>query len=69
MTRQQIDFYQAGIMDAHEAKRVVFAAYSERYAKLSKEQHLQIGKESLMMLDAYNKGVFYEMDRQARLAL
>ena len=69
MTKQQLDFYQAGIMDANDARRVVFAAYSKRYEALNREYHLKIGKESLKMLDAYNLGVAYETERQARLAM
>lgn len=67
MTRIEIDFYEAGIKDANETRRIMFPYQSERYADLSREHKLQIGKLSLKCLDAYNKGVACEINRQTRL--
>ena len=67
MTRMEIDFYEAGIKDANEARRITVACKSKRYEALSKKHHLQIGKESIKCLDVYNKGVAHEINRQARL--
>lgn len=65
--KEMIDFYEAGIKDANEARRITVAGKSKRYAELSKKHQLRIGKESLKCLDTYNKGVAYEINRQARL--
>lgn len=67
MTSMEIDFYEAGIKDANEARRIIVACKSKQYAELSKKHQLRIGKDSLKCLDAYNKGVAYEINRQARL--
>lgn len=67
MTNMEIDFYEAGIKDANEARRIIVACKSKRYAELSKKHQLRIGKESIKCLDAYNKGVAHEINRQALL--
>ncbi len=67
MTRIEIDFYEAGIKDANEARRIVAACRSKRYEELSRKHHLQIGKLSVKCLDAYNKGVACEINRQTSL--
>lgn len=67
MTRMELDFYEAGIKDANENRRIIFAYQSKRYAVLSRKYSLQIDKKSIKCLDAYNKGVAYEINRQTRL--
>lgn len=67
MTRMEINFYEAGIKDANEARRIIVACKSKRYAELSGKYQLRVGKESLKCLNAYNKGVAYEINRQAML--
>lgn len=67
MTRMEIDFYEAGIKDANETRRIVVACRSKRYEELACKHNLQIGKLSVKCLDAYNKGVAYEINRQTRL--
>ena len=69
MNAMELDFYEAGIKDANEARRIVFAAYSKRYESLSRKHGLTIGKQSLRCLDAYNKGVAYEINRQTKLGV
>ena len=63
----EIEFYEAGIKDANEARHIVVACRSRRYEELSRNHNLQIGKLSIKCLDAYNKGVAYEINRQTRL--
>lgn len=69
MNAMELDFYEAGIKDANEARRIVFAGYSKRYESLSRKHSLTIGKQSLRCLDAYSKGVAYEINRQTRLEM
>ena len=67
MNAMELEYYEAGIKDANESRCIVFAAHSERYATLSKKHNLQIGKQSVQCVKAYNKGVAYEINRQTRL--
>ena len=67
MTRTELEFYEAGIKDANENRRIVIACRSARYETLARKHNLQIGKQSIKCLDAYNKGVAYEINRQTRL--
>ena len=67
MNEMELDFYEAGIKDANERRCIVVACRSERYEALSRKHNLQIGKQSIRCLDAYNKGVAYEINRQTRL--
>lgn len=67
MKTTELEFYEAGIKDANEARHIVFACHSRRYEELSRKHNLQIGKLSIKCLDAYNKGVAHEINRQTRL--
>lgn len=67
MTAFELGFYEAGIQDAYEARHITTAAKSTRYAALSRKHNMQIGKESVQALDAYNQGVAFEINRQTRL--
>lgn len=63
----EVDFYEAGIKDANEARHIVVACRSERYENLVRKYNLTIGKQSIRCLDAYNNGVAYEINRQTML--
>ena len=67
MNAMEIEFYEAGIMDANESRCIVVACRSARYATLSRKHGLTIGKQSVRCQDAYGKGVAHEINRQARL--
>lgn len=69
MNAMELDFYEAGIKDANETRRIVIACRSERYVRLSRKHNLTIGKQSIRCLDAYNNGVAQEINRQTRLGL
>lgn len=69
MNARELDYYEAGIKDANEARHVVFSARSKRYEMLAKRDRLPIGKESLNCQIAYDKGVAYEINRQTRLEM
>ena len=67
MNEMELEYYEAGILDANEIRRIVVACRSARYETLARKHNLQIGKQSIKCLDAYNKGVAYEINRQTRL--
>ena len=67
MNAMELDFYEAGIKDANETRRIVVACRSARYENLSRKHNLTVGKQSIRCLDAYNNGVAYEINRQTRL--
>ena len=67
MNEKELEFYEAGIRDTNESRHIVVACRSARYAALRKKYHLVIGKESANCLNAYNKGVAYEINRQTKL--
>ena len=67
MNAMELDFYEAGIKDANETRRIMVACRSARYESLSRKHHLTIGKQSIRCLDAYNNGVAHEINRQTRL--
>ena len=67
MNAMELEYYEAGIKDANENRRIVIACRSARYENLSRTHHLTIGKQSIRCLDAYNSGVAYEINRQTRL--
>lgn len=67
MNAMELDFYEAGIKDANESRHIVFACRSTRYEALCRKHNLGIGKQSVRCVDAYNKGVAYEINRQTRL--
>lgn len=69
MTAMELDFYEAGIKDANERRRIVIACRSARYEDLARKHNLQIGKQSIKCLDAYNRGVAYEINRQTKLEM
>lgn len=69
MNEMELDFYEAGIKDANESRRIVVACRSARYEALSKKHNLQIGKQSVRCVDAYNKGVAYEINHQTKLGI
>ena len=63
----EIEFYEAGIKDANEQRKIVVPCKSKRYEELSRKHNLQIGKLSIKCLDAFSRGVAYEINRQTRL--
>lgn len=67
MKNFELDFYEAGIKDANEARRITTAAHSTRYAALSRKYNLQIGDISIKAVTAYNNGVAHEINRQTAL--
>ena len=67
MTEYELKFYEAGIKDANEARHIVFAAHSERYAQLCRQLHSQIGDPRGNATVAYNNGVAHEINRQTKL--
>lgn len=67
MSNFELDFYEAGIKDANEARSITVAAHSARYAALSRKHNIQIGNASIQAVTAYNKGVAYEINRQTAL--
>ena len=67
MNAMELEYYEAGIQDASEARRIVVACRSARYEALCKKHRLPIGKQSVRCVDAYNKGVAHEVCRQASL--
>ena len=67
MSGIEIEFYEAGIKDANEHRKIVVPCRSKRYEELSRKHHLQIGKLSIKCLDAFSSGVAYEINRQTRL--
>ena len=67
MSGTEIEFYEAGIKDANDHRKIVVPCMSKRYEELSRKHHLQIGKLSIKCLDAFIIGVAYEINRQARL--
>lgn len=69
MSARELDYYEAGIKDANEARHIVFSARSKRYEALAKRDRLPIGKESLACQKAYDKGVAFEIYRQTRLEM
>ena len=69
MNAMELEFYEAGIKDANEARRIVVACHSARHETLSRKHMLTIGKQSTRCLDAYNNGVAYEICRQAKLEM
>ena len=69
MNAMELEFYEAGIKDANEARRIVVACHSARHEALSRKHKLTIGKQSTRCLDAYNNGVAYEICRQAKLEM
>ena len=69
MNGMELDFYEAGIKDANESRHIVLACRSKRYEALSKKHNLCIGKQSARCVDAYNKGVAYEINRQTKLEM
>ena len=67
MTENELKFYEAGIKDANETRRIVLAFQSKRVEELFKALKLGISTESANCLDAYNSGVAHEINRQTRL--
>lgn len=67
MTEKELDYYEAGIMDANEQRRIVAPAKSQRFYVLATRDNFPIGKDAIMMLDAYNRGIAHEINRQLRL--
>lgn len=67
MNALELEYYEAGIMDANESHCIVLACRSARYEALSKKNTMSIGKQSARCVNAYNKGVAYEINRQTRL--
>jgi hypothetical protein len=67
MNERELDYYEAGIKDANEARHIVFAARSKRYEALAMRDRLPVGKESSACLKAYDKGVAFEICRQTQL--
>ena len=67
MTTFELEFYEAGIKDANEARRITIASRSERFTALSKKHGLKIDEKSVQAGTAYNKGVADEINRQTRL--
>ena len=63
----EIEFYEAGIKDANQQRTIVIPCRSKRYEELSRKHHLQIDKLSIKCLDAFSRGVAYEINRQTRL--
>lgn len=67
MTEKELDYYEAGIMDANEQRRIVAPAQSQRFCMLATRDKFPIGKDAITMLDAYNRGIAQEINRQIRL--
>lgn len=65
----ELKFYEAGIKDANETRRIVLPFQSKRYEQLSRELNVQIGDKRGNSTKAYNKGVAYEINRQTRLEI
>ena len=67
MTEKELDYYEAGIMNANEQRRIVTPAQSQRFYMLATRDKFPIGKDAITMLDAYNRGIAKEINRQLRL--
>lgn len=69
MNASELDYYEAGIKDANEARHIVFSSRSKRFEALAKRDGLPIGKESIRCQIAYDKGVAFEINRQTCLEM
>ena len=67
MNEFELNFYEAGIKDANEARAITLACRSKRYENLSRTLHVKIGDERGNATKAYNDGVAYEINRQTML--
>ena len=67
MNAMQLEYYEAGILDANEARSITMPAQSDRFLALCKRDAMPIGAEAIKNLDAYNKGVAFEINRQTSL--
>ena len=67
MNEFELRFYEAGIKDANETRRIVFPFQSVRYEKLSREEQVKISDKRGNAAKAYNAGVAHEINRQTRL--
>jgi hypothetical protein len=66
MTTNELRAYEIGIKEANEKRTIVPACRSERMMNLLGENNGGLG-DSIPLLDAYNSGVAYEINRQTRL--
>ena len=67
MTAYELDFYEAGIKDAHEQQSIVIPCKSKKYMGLLKSHNSQIGDERGNGTKSYCNGVAFEINRQTKL--
>ena len=69
MNAFELKFYEIGIKDANESRRITLACRSKRYEQLTRELSVQIGDKRGKSTKAYNEGVAFEINRQMRLEM
>ena len=67
MNEFELKFYEIGIKDANEQRRIVLPFQSKKYEQLSRQLRVQIGDKRGNASKSYNNGVAYEINRQTRL--
>lgn len=67
MNAYELQFYNAGIKDANEARHITLACRSKRYEALAKTLSVKIGDKRGNAAEAYNAGVAHEINRQTML--
>ena len=73
MSKKELDYYEAGIKDANEARAITIPCKSKRFNVLCERDcagapaTTESLKESIKYLKAYSAGVAFEINRQTRL--
>lgn len=73
MSKKELDYYEAGIKDANDARSITIPCKSKRFNELLKRDSKGVPvtteslKESIKHLKAYSAGVAFEINRQTKL--